>query len=78
MTPIILAFGIACTIPPTATGQPFPNDYVYSADCLALACPNTTTQMTDYKSTGKKLKLNDVLDLGYMSQWHKAQCQGLG
>ena len=78
MTPIILAFSIVCSTAPVATSQPFPNDYTYAPDCLDLACPNVTAAMNDYKSQGKHLKLPDVLDLGYMSQWHKAQCAGRG
>ena len=78
MTPLLLAFSIICTNACTPTGQPFPNDYLCPADCLDLACPNTTAAMNDYKSAGRKLKLDDVLDLGYMSQWHKAQCVGRG
>jgi hypothetical protein len=78
MTPIILAFSIVCTITPTPTGKPFPLDYTWPPDCLDLACPNVTADMNDYKSQGRKLKLNDVLELGYMSQWHKAQCTGRG
>ena len=78
MTPLLLAFSIVCTIAPTPTSQPFPLDYTYPADCLDLACPNTTAAMNDYKAVDRKLKLDDVLDLGYMSQWHKAQCVGKG
>lgn len=79
MTPIVLAlFAIVCTIAPTPTGLPFPNNYTWAPDCLDLACPNTTALMNDLKSAGKKLKLDDVLDLGYMSKWHAAQCTGRG
>ena len=78
MTPIILAFAIVCTTAPRPTALPFPNDYTWPDDCLAIACPNITAAMNDYKSAGKKLKLEDVVDLGKMSQWHKAQCTGRG
>lgn len=80
MAPIVLAFyfGLACTTAPTPTGQPFPNDYVWPADCLDLACPNVTADMNDYKAPGKGLKTEDLLTLGYESQWHKAQCTGRG
>jgi hypothetical protein len=78
MTPTIIAFAIVCTTAPTPTVQPFPNDYTWPSDCLAIACPNITAQMNDYKAAGKKLKLDDVLDLGYMSKWHAAQCVGRG
>jgi hypothetical protein len=78
VTPIIVAWFIACTVAPTPTGQPYPNDYTYTPDCLDLACPNVTAITNDYKAQGRKLKLEDVLELGYMSQWHTAQCKGRG
>lgn len=79
MNPLVLAlFAITCTTAPTPTTQAFPSNYAWPEDCLVFACPNTTAAMNDLKSSGKKLKLNDVLDLGYMSKWHAAQCNGKG